>query len=134
MLFDFDLIIPHGTLQGNPIVLLAKLTRGKLKQIRILFPPGPATLVYVVVRHNLHQLMPANPEGNINFDDSVIVSQLEYDLIDSPYELSMIGWSPDAVYDHTITFQFDLEPVTGENWDDFNRMIFSLNEIPERAQ
>lgn len=132
MLFDFDLVVPAATPANAPVEQLAKLTRGKLTQIRILFPPGPATLVHVVVRHNLHQLMPANPDGDSNFDDAIITSILDYDLVDSPYELRMIGWSPSAVYEHTITCQFNLEPITGDNWDDFNRVLFSLNSLPGR--
>lgn len=127
MLFDFDIIVPAGTLQSDPQSTLCKLTRGKLTQIRMLFPPGPATLVHIVVRHNLFQLMPANPEGDINFDDAVIISNLDYELSDSPYELQITGWSPTAVYEHTITVQFNLEPLSGENWDAFNRVLFELN-------
>lgn len=134
MLFDFDITIPATTPAAAPTVQLAKLTRGKLTQIRVLFPPGPATLVHVVVRHNLHQLMPANPEGDINFDDVVVTSILDYDLVDSPYELSIIGWSPLAVYEHTITCQFNLEPVTGDTWNDFNRQLFMLNSQPGRTK
>lgn len=132
MLFDFDIIIPAATPASAPIETLAKLTRGKLKQIRLLFPPGPATLVHVTVSHNLHQLLPANPEGDINFDDAVIVSNLDYDMVDPPYELIMSGWSPSAVYEHTITVQFDVVPVTGDTWEDFNRMLFDLNNQPGR--
>jgi hypothetical protein len=128
MLFDFDLTIPAATLAITPIETLAKLTRGKLTQIRLLFPPGPATLAHVVIRHNLHQLMPANPEGTVNFDDAVITSNLDYDMVDSPYELNMVGWSPNAVYSHTITCQFNLEPVTGDTWEDFNRLLFEIDK------
>jgi hypothetical protein len=133
MLFDFDLTIPAGTPATAPIETLATLTRGKLTQIRVMFPPGPATLVHVVIRHNLHQLMPANFDGNINFDDVVVTSNLDYDLVDAPYEIKMIGWSPDAIYQHIITVQFNLEPVKGDNWDDFNRALFAItNDIQRR--
>ncbi len=134
MLFDFDLTIPAATPASNPVVTLAKLTRGKITQIGIKFPPGPATLAHVVVRHNLHQLMPANPEGSSNFDDMTIWATLDYDLVDHPYTLNMIGWSPTAVYDHTITCLFNLEPVKGDNWDDFTRAIFALDKISGRLR
>jgi hypothetical protein len=127
MLFDFDLIIPAGTLANAPVEALATLTRGKLKRIRVFFPPGPATLVHVVCRHNLHQLLPANYDGTLNYDDISIITELDYDLVDAPYQLKMVGWSPTAVYQHTITFGFDLEPVTGDTWESFNRVLFALN-------
>ena len=132
MLFDYELIIPPKTTADAPTESLARLTRGKITQIRVMFPPGPATLAHVVVRHNLHQLVPANFEGSLNFDDTVITSIMQYDLLDSPYELRMIGWSPLATYQHTITFQFNIEPITGDTWDNFNDMLFSLNEVHRR--
>jgi hypothetical protein len=133
MLFDFDVLIPPATPASDPTITLATLTRGKLTQIRVLFPPGPATLVHVVIRHNLHQLMPANFDGSINFDDAVVTSTLDYELVDPPYEIKMIGWSPTAVYEHRITCQFNLEPIGGDSWDNFNRALFALdNDIRRR--
>lgn len=134
MLFDYDLIVPAGTPQNTPYETLAKLTRGKLTEIRIMFPPGCATLVHIAIRHNLHQLMPANPEGTANFDGYVVTSELEYDLVDSPYELKIIGWSPDAIYDHIITCQFNLQPVEGDTWSDFTTQLFALNEVNRRIR
>ena len=128
MLFDYDLVIPAATLANTPIEGLAKLTRGKLKRIHVFFPDGPASLVHVVVRHNLHQLVPANPEGDLNYDDTTITSELDYDLVDAPYEIKMIGWSPLTSYEHTITFSFDIFPLDSDTWDNFTREIFSLND------
>lgn len=129
MLFDFDLIVPAGTQQDSPAEQLVTLTRGKIVRIGVFFPPGPATLVHCVVRHNLHQLTPANYDGDLNYDDITVTTELEYDLVDPPYELRLIGWSPTAVYQHVITFSFQLQPITGENWSDFNRLLFELNPI-----
>jgi hypothetical protein len=134
MLFDFDLTVPAGTPANSPVETLAVLTRGKLKRIRVSFPPGPATLVHVVARHNLHQLVPANFDGTLNYDDISVITELDYDLVDAPYEIRMIGWSPTAVYQHIITFGFDLEPVTGDTWETFNRALFTLNnDIRQRS-
>lgn len=127
MLFDFDLLIPPATPANDPIETLATLTRGKLKRIRVFFPPGCATLAHVVCRHNLHQLLPANYDGTLNYDDLSIITELDYDLVDAPYQVRMVGWSPTAVYQHRITFGFDLEPVTGDTWESFNRVLFNLN-------
>jgi len=127
MLFDFSFIIPAHTLQSAPFEGLAGLTRGRLTQIIMLFPPGPATLVHMAVRHSLHQLMPANYDGDINFDDAIITSVLDYKLVDPPYEIRVLGWSEDAVYDHNITVQFNVEPNENEDWDAFNHTLFLLN-------
>ena len=124
MLFDFDLTIPADTAELAPVVSRTHLIAGTLTQIRVVFPPGPATLVHVVVRDNLFQLMPANPEGSLNFDDEFIVSTMEYDLSESPYDVYLIGWSPGANFDHTITFQFELQPLAGGTWDTFVTQLF----------
>lgn len=127
MLFDFDLVVPAGTTADSPVEALATLTRGKINRIHVFFPPGPATLVHVVARHNLHQLVPANYDGTLNYDDTTIISEMEYDLVDAPYQIRMIGWSPTAVYSHTITFSFNLIPIKSDGWDEFNNLLFSLN-------
>ena len=119
MLFDFDLVVPNGTLQSNPAELVVHLTRGTIRDIRVIFPPGPATLVHVQVLHNLFQLVPANPDGDLNYDDTKFNSPMEYDLDDNKYELILRGWSPDAVYTHTINFQFDMAPLDTDNWSAF---------------
>lgn len=132
MLFDFDLIIPAATPATAPTETLARLTRGKLKRINVFFPPGPATLVHVVARHNLHQLVPANYDGDLNYDDTTIITELDYDLVDPPYEIKMVGWSPTATYQHTITFSFDVFPVEGDTWETFTRQLFLMNDVTRR--
>ena len=129
MLFDFDLTVPRRTAADNPAVYTAKLTRGTLTEIRVIFPPGPATLVYCVIRDRLHQIMPANPEGSLNFDDSTVISRMEYEMADPPYELLLYGWSPDTIYEHTITFQFELQPVSKDTWNDFMQYLFSAQSM-----
>ncbi len=125
MLFDFDLTIPAATPANAPAIAKARLTYGTLSQVRVVFPPGPATLVHVVVRDRLFQVVPANPEGSLNFDDNFILSTMEYDIRDAPFELDMIGWSPDAVFDHIITFQFDMQPKAGQSWNKFVDALFN---------
>ncbi len=133
MLFDFDLLVPAGTPTLAPVVSKAHLIAGTLTEIRIKFPPGPATLVFVVVKDKSFQLMPINPEGSINVDDETVISRMEYDLTDAPYELDMIGWSPDAVYEHTITFQFELQPMKQDTWSSFIEQLFQAgNQRPGR--
>lgn len=125
MLFDFDLPIPPATPVSSPVEQRVKLTHGTLVEIRVIFPPGPATLVYCVVRDRLHQIMPANTDGSLNFDDAVVTSRMEYSLTDPPYELLICGWSPKAVFAHTITFQFDLQPGEKDSWQEFIQHLFA---------
>ena len=129
MLFDFDLTIPAGTPQVAPVVAKAHLIAGTLTQIRVVFPPGPATLVYVAIKDKSFQLMPANPEGSLNFDDQYVVSTMEYDLLEAPYDLDIVGWSPLAQFDHIITVQCEVQPLKSDNWPTFIEQLFSGGQV-----
>ena len=132
MLFDFDITIPAHTTQLNPVEQIVTLTHGTLTDIRVMFPPGPATLVHVTVRDRLHQLVPANQDGTLNFDDTTISSRMEHPMLDAPYELVITGWSPNAVYEHTVTCQFDMQPAAGDTWVEFNEQLFNLVDPRQR--
>lgn len=125
MKFDYDIIVPPHTPATSPTVQRVKLTRGTLTEIRIVFPPGPAQLVHVVVSEELHQLVPANPEGSVNLDEAEFISILEYPMVNPPYELILTGWSPSAVYEHTINCQFDVQPMKGDDWSTFLKTLFA---------
>lgn len=127
MLFDYDLSIPAGTLAEAPVVGVAHLSSGILSEIRVAFPPGPATLVHVVVKDAAFQLMPLNPDGTLNLDDQFISSgQMDYPL-QAPYSLLMVGWSPSTVFDHLISFQFNVQPPKPDKWPDFVAELFQGN-------
>ena len=128
MLFDFDLLVPLATSESSPTELLVPLTKGILTQIRVTFPPGAATLVYVVVRDRLNQILPANREGSLNFDNAVIVSNLKLSLNDPPYELRLLGWSPNTFFNHRINFQFDVSPGRGQDWEVFFTQLFGTTD------
>jgi hypothetical protein len=129
MLFSYDLLVPRGTPAIDPVVSGVKLTHGLLTEIRMIFPPGPARLVSCAVRDRLHQIMPANPEESIHLDNATVISRLEYALTDTPYELLIYGWGPDTSYDHTITLQFEVQPLEEDNWKQFLEYLFSSQAV-----
>lgn len=131
MKFDYDLIVPAHTPQNEPVTQRVKLTRGTLTQVVVVFPPGPALLVHVTVSEELHQLVPANPDGDINLDDNNFISDMQYPLENPPYDLIVIGWSPSANYEHTITFQFDVQPLKADDWSEFLKTMFAPMRPPE---
>jgi hypothetical protein len=124
MLFDYDIVVPAATPQTLPSVKVCKLTSGRLQEIRVKFPPGPATLVHIVIVEGLHQLLPVNPGGTLNIDDETVMSSNLNYRMNSPFEVIIIGWSPSAVYDHTITCQFDVQPSKEEAFDVFSTELF----------
>lgn len=122
MLFTRDLTIPAGTTRDAAASTELTLIAGTIRRIEAVFPPGPATRAHVIVRDSLFQLMPANPDEDINQDDVTVVSEMDYKM-QRPYTLIFDGWSPDAVYEHTITFNVDLAP---ESQDDLMKLLQML--------
>lgn len=108
MFYDFAFTIPAGTLERSPATQRLKLTHGVIHTVRLFFPPGPKGLVSVVVNHGGHQLYPTNPQGQYNAEDVYIAFDDFYPLFAAPYELVARGWSPDAIYAHTITIEIGL--------------------------
>jgi len=132
MLLDFDLNVPAATPESSPVVADCQLTHGVLKQVRVYFPPGCATLVHVVVKDTLHQLVPANTDGDLNFDEALITASLDHELKTSPHKLQVYGWSPAAIYNHNITIQFELDPVKGMTQDEMMlKLLEEINAEPE---
>lgn len=115
MRFVYQLTIPAGTAKVSPAVSTVKLGKGSINRIEVGFPPGPATLVSVAIKDRIYQIAPANPDGGFAWDDHTYEFNTNYPLTDPPYELLLVGWSPDATFEHTVTFHFDLTPASGED-------------------
>jgi len=126
MRFDFDLTIPAATTQAAPAQLEARLVRGTLKRVEIFFPPGCASLVKVIIRDELHQIAPANPDGSFNADGSTIDFEMNYQLEATAKLLMCEGWSPSCRYNHVIIFRFD---VTPEGESDNQALLEYLGEM-----
>lgn len=114
MLFTYDLLIPANTLASAPVLEELRLVAGKVTEVAVVFPPGPAKMVHVQVLDSAHQIVPGNPEQDVNEDNASVVSRMDYPL-QSPYSLFFKGWSPGTRYQHLITFNVDLEPAGGED-------------------
>ncbi len=131
MRFVFELTIPAGTTKATPATNEVKLLKGTIKQIEIAFPPGPATLVSVVIKDRIYQVAPANPSGAFAWDDITKAFNVNYPLNDAPYELTLVGWSPNATFDHKITFHFDIEPAGAVDDKSAWELLFGAGPMPQ---
>ena len=110
MFYDFALTIPAGTPEGSYVEQRMKLTHGVVHRVEVEFAPGCRRYVYVKIYHGGHQLLPTNPEQSFRSDGHVIVIDEHYPLTSAPYELIVRGFSPDAVYPHTIIVRVGILP------------------------
>lgn len=111
MRFVKVLTVTAGSTKSSPSRDSILLSNGMLYHMEVAFPPGPGNWVSVVVLDGNVQIAPANPDGVFNWNDYTLSFTMNYPLTDVPYKLLLRGWSPDAIFDHNITFRFDVQPT-----------------------
>ena len=115
MRYHASLTIPAGTLASAPASNKFSVSAGRITEIELLFPPGSAGLARIQIFYRDRQIYPTSIGEFFRGDDHLINWNDQYDLVDEPYELELRGWSPDAIYDHTIYCQCTIqsrEPAT----------------------
>ena len=108
MFYEFDLTVPAATAKTSPATADALLDKGHVTGVAVVFPPGCAGLVSVVVDRGASQVWPSNPDGAHKGDAVTIAWAEDFPLADHPLILTLRGWSPDARFAHTVTFRFEL--------------------------
>jgi hypothetical protein len=112
MFYEFDLTIPRNTPATALVELEVALDVGRIVAVEVQFPRGCIGLAAVAVRHEHHQLHPTNTDGFIAAEDARIAWQEDIDFTEPPYTLTLVGYNEDDSFDHTITFRFNLLPVS----------------------
>ncbi len=111
MFYDFSFAIPANITKQAPEELEVYLPPGIIHRIEVGFPKGCAGLVHNIMRHGLNQLWPTNADGDFNADDYVIVIN-EHHIIDTePFILTLVGWSFDDTFPHTLELRFGVLPT-----------------------
>ena len=110
MRYYSSLTIPAGTLASAPASDKFSVSAGRITEVELLFPPGSAGLAFLQIFYNARQIYPTSIGEYFRGDDHLINWSDEYELVDEPYELELRGWSPDAIYDHTIYCQCTISP------------------------
>ena len=112
MFYDFAVTVTAGTTKATPKEQELKLTYGIIHQVEIEFPRGCKGYVSLALDHWEHQFLPTNPDEAFNGDGYTIVIKEHYPLTTTPYSLYARAWSPDAVYNHTITVRIGVLPLS----------------------
>lgn len=109
--YEFDVLVPRRTPATAPAQLRARMTVGLIAEVHVQIPSGVAGQVHTRARRSDVQVMPANPGGTIKGDGIVVSWADRYLLDDEPLELILEAWSPNARFDHTVTWRFQLVPL-----------------------
>lgn len=111
MRYHGALLVEAGSVEADPSTLVVELAHGTITEVTILFPPGPAGLVYFQVWHQARQIFPLTPGAAFQGDDSFIEFTERYKITGVPYWVELRGWAPNAELDHTIQASFTVLPL-----------------------
>ncbi|MBA7578721.1 hypothetical protein ES708_20586 [subsurface metagenome] len=108
MFYDYAITVKAKTKENDPEEAELELTKGIIHRVEVEFYPGPRRYVFIRILHGLHQVWPTNPEGTFRTDAYTIGFDEYYELKAAPYKLRVIGYSPDADYDHVVTVRIGI--------------------------
>lgn len=109
--YKFSLTVPANTSQRAPVTAVATLTPGVIRQVWLYFPWGCANLVSVAILHGLTQVWPSSPDVGYSANDLAIQFAENYELPVNEHELTLVGWSTDDTFSHTVIFRFTIESL-----------------------
>jgi len=110
--FDFETAITYGA--SNKLKTVLELSRGVTYKIDIVFPPGPAHLLHVQIRHALHAVWPTNYDVDFAADNETITFNDEYALLEPPYQLVAYTWNLDDTHVHRVIIRIGIRRPTPE--------------------
>jgi len=110
MFYAWDITIPAGRTETNPLEQILKLTKGVITKADIKFPSGCHGLVKIRIKRREQQLIPLSSDEWVTGDGETIETEAYYEMETSPTQLKFIGCAPTTAYDHTVTVRIQVLP------------------------
>lgn len=110
MFFAWDITIPAGTTEADPLTQILKLSKGVITRCDIKFPRGCHGMVKVRLRHQEAQLVPLSRDQWVTGDNETVPTEAYYELGETPAQLKFLGCSPGTSFDHTVTVRISVLP------------------------
>ncbi len=135
MLFFFQITIPAGTTEDNPVNQTLTLDFGVVTKISIKFPAGCHGLVQIQLLQDESVLIPLNKDTWLSGDDETVESEIYYQFGSPPYELKFLGISPGTTYPHTILVRIEIlsadEAFPSQAMTDLVQILTQYLRIPQ---
>jgi len=108
--YAWDITIPAGTPETDPVERDLEVTKGVVTRIDIKFPPGCHGLVKVRLLRYGSQLIPLSRGEWVTGDGEAVETEGYYPMEEEPLALRFVGCSPQTAYPHTITVRVQVTP------------------------
>jgi hypothetical protein len=110
MFYAWDIEIPAATPEDDPVLQKLKISQGVIVKVQIKFPSGCHGLAKVRIKRWNFQIWPLSAGEWVTGDDETIDVPEYYDFSKGPYELTFVGCSPNATFNHLITVRVVVLP------------------------
>lgn len=126
-MYEVPITILAGTTEDNPKVETLEIEKPFLNKVEIEFPAGCCGYVKLRIYYGIKLYWPLGEAQYFSSDDHIIIFHPHYTLPSVPMTFRIVGWSPDATYNHTITCRFEIresmEQVETSLLDKLNRFF-----------
>ena len=129
MYYEFEVTTPKNTASASPLRTRITLAPGVIRYVEVQFPRGCVGLVHAKILDELHQVWPANPDGDLSSENARIAWREQWELTNAENELLLVTWNDDDSYSHTLRFRFELLEL--HLW---RRQEFALSALDYLAQ
>lgn len=103
-----DVTIPAGTAVATPATVNLNIPDGVVRRIEQRWPPGPAGLVGLKVRHSAQIIIPRSGGAFLVTEDEVVI--WDVDGLPTGNKWSVVGYNTD-INNHTIQFRILLDEI-----------------------
>lgn len=103
MIYGGVITTPANTLQDSPKKTIYRVTEGILYHLVVIFPPGPAGLLYLQIFDGPYQVFPTTLGESFRGDNLHLDMDVLYEKGDYPFELEARTWNLDDTYEHECT-------------------------------
>lgn len=101
---------PKNTPESSPKITTLQLTKGRLIGGFLFFPSGPSGVLHFLARIAGHQILPFSPGENYRLDDCVVPFSIGIDLLEPPFQITLVTWNDSNNHAHVLTCCFFLNP------------------------
>lgn len=119
-----------------------KITKGLIWLMEVDFPPGCVGLVHLQIFDGKYQLLPASPGKTLSGDGRLLRYDDLYLKQAAPYELTVVTWNEDELWDHNIQVRVGLASsrlfmaryMPSIGWEDFVTQVEEARQMQEAAK
>lgn len=108
MVYTKTITITNNTTRPNATETLMTITSGLIWLLEVDFPGGCCGLAHIQIFDGSYQIFPASPGESFACDGITLKLDDLYYKLEPPYQLKIITWNEDTLWNHTLSVRVGL--------------------------